>query len=368
MTTMHKNLIGQKGLTLIELLVAMAISLVVIIAAAYMYLASREAQRVIDRNSTTRETGAFVIQLLGREIMNAGFYPATAAPIPADPTQKDMYDTYPPFAADPRVITDWANPATNWPPVAFQSGIYGCSGGKFAVVDSTCPSAVATAADTIVVNYFTSDTKAMGVTTGRRMDCTGADVGNDPSNAERKKNTGGLPPASANTGVDDDIPPQLPLFVSNRFTLSDLKVSVENQDINTKSLACSGNGKSPHGVGDTTAYQPVMAGLEDLKFTYGVYDTADSMTPARFYTATEVNALPTLNLNGLALSSWQRVTAVRVCVLTRTVGGNTRIADKTGAKRTYLACNGTATDQPAGDTILRFVETFGLRNALKQYY
>ena len=77
----------QRGLTLIELLVAMAISLVIVVAAAYVFLASREAQRAIDRNSGSRETGAFVIQTIGRELMNAGFYPATMVPVPGDATQ-----------------------------------------------------------------------------------------------------------------------------------------------------------------------------------------------------------------------------------------------------------------------------------------
>lgn len=363
----------QRGLTIIELLVAMAISLVIVIAAAYMYLASRESQRAIDRNSSSRETSAYVMQMIGREIMNAGFYPAIALPVAPDATQQGMYDTYPPLPADPRAITDWQNPLTGWPPTAFQTGIYGCDGGKFDVQTSTCPAVTATSADTIVINYFTSDTKAMGAYTGRRMDCTGADVapsgsGGDPSNDERKKNSGGAPPATPHTTGVDNLPPQLPVFVSNRFTLSAVKMSVDQQDVNTQSLVCSGNGKSPHGTADSTAYQPIISGLEDLQFSYGVYSTDSTLMPSRYYTATEVNALPNVVVNGLSLGAWQRVTAVRVCVLSRTTGGNTRISDKTGSPRTYLDCSDTEKNQPAGDTITRTVEVFGMRNSLKQYY
>ena len=165
----------QKGLTLIEMMVAMAISLVIVIAAAYVYLGSRESQRAIDRNSNSQETGAFVLQMIGREVMNAGFYPANVAPIPVDPTQQGMYDTYPPLPATTRVLTDWQDPDNNWPPVAFRSAIYGCAGGKFDVATSTCPVADPAKPDTLVINAFTSDTAAMG-STGRRLDCTGADV------------------------------------------------------------------------------------------------------------------------------------------------------------------------------------------------
>lgn len=372
MITMAHPSKRQVGLTLIELMVAMAISLIIVVAAAYVYLASRESQRAIDRTSGSLETGAFVMQMLGREIMNAGFYPATVAPFPADPTQTGMYDTYAPLESSPRKITDWGNSTVGWPPVAFTSAIYGCDGGKFSVASSTCPSPDSAAADTLVINYFTSD--ALGNGAGRRTDCTGADVApatgtsGDPSNNERKKNTGGSPPATPNTGTNPALPPQLPVFVSNRFTLNATKVSTNQVDINTKSLACSGNGRSPHGTADSAAYQPIIPGLEDLRFAYGVYSGEDSVTPARYYTATEVNALGTLTLNGLVLTPWQRVTAIRVCVLTRTLGGNTRLADKSGVKRTYNDCSGIEKDQPQGDTITRNVEVFGVRNGLKQYY
>ena len=146
----------QKGLTLIELMVAMAISLVIVIAAAYVYLGSRESQRAIDRSSNSQETGAFVLQMIGREVMNAGFYPAIVAPIPVDPTQQGMYDTYPPLPATPRVDTDWQDPDNNWPPVAFRSAIYGCAGGKFDVATSTCPAVDPAKPDTLVINAFTS--------------------------------------------------------------------------------------------------------------------------------------------------------------------------------------------------------------------
>ncbi|MCW5220231.1 prepilin-type N-terminal cleavage/methylation domain-containing protein [Verminephrobacter aporrectodeae subsp. tuberculatae] len=365
----------QQGLTIVELMVAMSISLVIVVAAAYVYLATRESQRAIDRTSSSRETGAFVMQMLGREIMNAGFYPAASVSIPPDPAQKGMYDTYPPLPSDPRVDTDWQNPAIGWPPAAFQSGIYGCDGGVFDVATSTCPATVNADADTLVINYFTSDTKNMGTSTGRRLDCTGSDVapetagGGDPHNDERKKNSNGTPPTPTPTQTDENIPPQLPVFVSNRFTLKATNIAVDQQEIKTKSLVCSGNGKSPHGKpADAETYQAIIEGLEDLQLTYGVYDSETTVTPSRFYTATEVSALGTLTLNGVAVPPWLRVTAVRVCLLTRTLGGSTRIADKAGALRKYRDCSDTAKDQPSGDTITRHIEVFGLRNSMKQYY
>ncbi|MCW5231029.1 PilW family protein [Verminephrobacter eiseniae] len=387
---MTKLIRAQQGLSIIELLVAMTVSMVVVIAAAYTYLSVRESQRAIDRTSSSRETGAFVMQMLGREIMMAGFYPATAA-TPMDLTageisQKGMYDTYPPLPSDPSVPPAFS--ANDWPkgPAAFQSGIFGCDGGEFNVATSTCPTADANAADTVVINYFTSDSRLMGGDASRRLDCTGRDVaspeddpefpdGGDSRNAIRKKNAdaaGNLRRSGSGIALPVKTnkagPPQLPVFVSNRFTLKTTRVAFDQfqKDIMTKSLVCSGNGSAPPGsppgdVGRET-YSPIVAGLEDLQFAYGIHDG----TGMKFFTATEIGSD--------APQRWQNVIAVRVCLLTRTLGGNTRLpgaagtASAAGAASTYRDCHNGKRIQPAGDTITRYVEEFGLRNNMKQHY
>lgn len=354
---MNRKTSSQSGLTLVELLVAMAISLLIVLAAAYLYLSSSDAQRVQDRTTASNETGAFAMQMLGRAIMNAGFYPANVAPIPADITQTGMYDTYPPIPSNPRVATDWANPAANWPPTAFQTGVFGCDGGRFNTNSSTCDPTATGAPDTLVINYFTSDPVAYG-SVGQRMDCTGADVGNDPSNAIRKNNASGV--------ATPDTPPQLPLFVSNRYTLNNVNLLVNQSQVSTRSLACSGNGSNPPGT--NASYQPLLAGIEDLQFTYGIFSDPASLSPDRFYTATEINSLPIATVNSQNLTGWQRVVSIRVCILTRTLSGNVRIADKAGSERTYQDCNDQTTTQPSGVIFSRLVEVFGVRNNLRQSY
>lgn len=344
----------QQGLTLIELLVAMAITLFIVAAAAYAYLATNEAQRAIDRASESNETGAFALQLLGREIMNAGFYPASSPPAAPNEEQQLMYDTYPPLPANPPLKTDWTAPST-----VYLTGLFGCEGARFNSQTATCPAADGTAADSLVINYFTSD--ATGNAIGRRADCTGSDPSNDPSNKDRKLNAG-TPPATE----IKNLPPGLPLFVSNRFGLNDTTMEVDKNYITTKSLACNGNGQSWHGV--IGNYQPIVAGVEDLQFSYGVYSDAATLTPSQFYTAAEVNGLGSLAVDGLTIPPWQRVTAVRVCVLTRTLGSNNRINDKAGEERTYVDCKDQTQKQPAGVIFKRQVQVFGVRNGLKYAY
>lgn len=364
---------GQAGLTMVELLVALAISLVLVLATTYVYLATRQSDRALERSSDAQETGVYVLQLLGREIANAGFYPASRPPMVVHVSQTGMIDTYPPLQADPRMATDWMNTAAGWPPTAFMTGIFGCDSALFDTASSTCGTVTAGTGDTIVINSFTSDSMANVV--GSRFDCTGANVagtgtslGDDVSNGVRKLNTGGNPPLTPHTGLNENLPPQLPLFVSNRYTMRPVKIALDQSDISSFSLSCSGNGRSPHGKTDTAAYQTIVSGLSDLRFAYGVYMNDQSLAPARFYTATEVGALAPIVVNGQSLNGWQRVTAVRVCVLTQTLGGGTRLADKAGAARTYLDCSDTPKNQPTGSTITRYTQVFGLRNALKQTF
>ncbi|QIL72038.1 prepilin-type N-terminal cleavage/methylation domain-containing protein [Diaphorobacter sp. HDW4B] len=353
----------QRGFSLVELMIAMAISLVIIAGAAYVYLASREGQRSLDRTSGSREAGVFVLQTIGRDLMNAGFYPATILPFEKnDPyysaTQFGMFNGYYPYESSPRAPTDWEDSSTNWPPTAFKSGIFGCDSGPFDTSSSTCTSASGSA-DTLVINYFTNDTIDAP---GTRRDCSGANVDADPSNAERKKNA----------TDDPKLPPRQPLFVSNRYTLISTKMFVDTSDITTKSLACSGNGSNWHSK--AAEYQPMVAGVEDMQFTYGIYTSYDpkstnnTLAPAKFLTATQMASEAPLNVSGIALTAWQRVTAVRVCILTRTLGSNTRVSDMAGTKSTYVDCAGTTTKQPTGYAIARYEQIFGVRNALRLSY
>ena len=346
----------QRGLSLIELLVAMALTLVLVSGAIFIYLGTRENQKAQERITESAETGALALGMLGRELANAGYYPSTMPPTSKTNT-KQVLNAYPP--------NNWVflpTAPTTPTPVAFLSGVFGCDSAKFNPTISSCDSAVTDAADSIVINYFTSD--AMGSSVGQRRDCTGGDVGKDPVNAVRKLN------AITNT-ENIDLPPQQPLFVSNRYALNTTdsaanKVEVDKQTVNVKSLACNGNGKTSQDI----IFQPLLAGLEDLQFTYGVYSTATSLAPDRFYTATEVSTLTNLTVDGIVKKPWDRVTAVRVCLISKTIGGNSKIEDKAGALRTYTDCNEATQTKEATDKNIykRFVQTFGLRNQLTQAY
>ncbi|SDO33923.1 type IV pilus assembly protein PilW [Rhodoferax sp. OV413] len=360
----NKLFVHQRGVTLIELMVTIAITLFLVAAAAYVYLGTRETQRAIDRNGSNAETGTFVLQLIGRDIMKAGYYPANISRVTTDegfpklagfPPTKDINNN--------ALATDWTPPT---PQSVYLSGLFGCDGAQYdPTATPPCGTPSANEPDSLVVNYFTNDN--MGVNVGDRFDCSGADVANSASNGNRL-NT--VQPLQA---------PLQPLFVSNRYAISAAKkTQIDQQEITTRSFACVGNGSGDNAGSTGIPYQPILAGIEDMQITYGVFAATanqDRRTPDKYYTATEVSNLATVSVEFGALGvtplpPWSRVVSVRVCVMTKSVGAAPKIADKAGVERKYLDCKGVEQTQAASDSSLRkrFVQEFAVRNRLNQTY
>ena len=304
------------GFTLVELMISMTISLILVLAATAMYLSTRESQRSVDQASSAHEAGGYTLRTIGRELMNASFYPAVRN---ASASQVNVLSGY-------TNITGKA---------AYDFGVFGCDGASFDPTAGTCGTAVAGAPDALVLGYFTND--AFGTSVGQRADCTGNDVASAAINAARVGTAGA------------GLPPLLPLFVANHYTLADTTMTVDGRSVSTKSLVCNGNGSG------STDYQPMLSGIDDLQLTYAVY-ADDSRAPRRFYTATEVNALANVTIDGATVRPWQRVIAVRVCVIARTFETNASIS-----AGKYEDCSGA---QQTGDGSLRktYVQVFGIRN------
>ena len=320
------NTTRQSGFSLIELLIALAINLVIVIAASYLYLGTSESKRVLSQQQQLSENGQYALDLIGKNITNSGFYPAAREIVASLPK------TY-------------AGDAISQSVTAFNSGIFGCSGQRFDPATNACVAhaSAAVTADTVVVNYFTND--AMGNDTGQRVDCNRADVDGASENVGR---------TDAATAASLGQVPLRPLFVSNRYTLLTTPYNIEGQAITTQSLACNGNASA--------AYQPAIVGIESLQFLYGVYSD-DTLQPQRFYVASAVAALGGTVDTSLPQAPWARVTAVEVCLVARGLQAS-KLTTSAGAVTPYVNCAGTSVT-PA-DRFVRKVyrKTFALRNNL----
>lgn len=325
---MRRTLSRNRGVTLVELMISVVIGLILAAAASYLFVSTTRSSKTLDARAQQQETGAVVMEFIGRDLKQAGFYPA----VYASDTSTAFYGTY-------SNIVDVSKPA-------YDQGVYGCSQGVFnpSTGVNTCPSPATGEPDSLVINYFTSDNFGSdGV--GTRRDCLRQSVETVTYNATRS--TGG----TYTTTVAS------PILVSNVYSLGAATTStVDNQPVTTRSFRCAGNG-------NLNSHQPLFSGVEQLQFRYGVNDGSTVEAPARFYTATEVNALPNVAINGETLTPWKRVQAVQVCVLVKTVDASARqIADQ----GSYLDCNGNTVSYTAGDRSLyqRLVRVFGVRNNL----
>jgi type IV pilus assembly protein PilW len=353
-----------RGMTLVELLVALLINTAVISAAAFLYLTTTRANTQTDEQGRQRETGILILDMIGRDLNNAGFYPFTYNPF-ASQTLTSATNVV--TALERMTSGDFPNPAEGDATLAanasLASPVFGCSGARFMVsaTDRTCPASVAGAPDSLVVNYYSADGFLGGSsdwsTAGpQARDCLGqrVAVGTESgatSTTREPLNNNRRPPSDATA------PPTAPYFVQNSYALTNTQtVTLNGVSYQTRSFACAGNG-------NLASYQPLFDGVHDLRITYALMAAPPAVPPGggTVPAPSRVVATPFQTAAAVtAAAAWGRVAAVRVCVITRTPLNRPR----TTAASQYTDCDGTAVNVPATDTSLyaTFERTFHLRN------
>ena len=316
----------QTGVGLVELMVGLVIGIVLSMAAAALYLGTRDMSRGSQAITDVNETGKIALEMIGREIQKAGFYPAQ-------------------FGMTWTTNNDAAGSFYNGKDatkVAFNSGLFGCDGANYDHTTETCGTTTAGKPDSIIVNYFASPEFGADSLLGNTNDCNRNPVANDADNSSRSSSG-------------------LPLFVSNRFGIVAETTSYKDSDGNTvsaSSLGCHGNGK------EAATAQPALQGVDDLVIRYGLYNddgVGMGQSPTRFMTASEVSA--EVDVGGR--TPWQRVTAVSVCVLVRSLA-NGRQEDNADSVRTYTDCRGETIELPSGNRYVYkiYQRVFAVRNNL----
>ncbi|MDB5966559.1 MAG: hypothetical protein JWQ72_3059 [Polaromonas sp.] len=322
-----KTRYGQRGFSLIELLVALSINLVIVVAAAYLYLGTADTKRAVEQQQTLNENGQYAMDLIGRDIVNAGFYPS--------------------YIGTGIVRKTYAEDTISKSQPAYKSGVFGCKAQSFNAATKVCAnhSNALVTADTIVVNYYTMD--ALGDDVGQRLDCTRSNVSGAPENVART--------TPLTTGTMGGLP-LLPLLVSNRYTLMTTTFNIENQAIQTQSLVCGGN--------QGTTYQPAVPGIEGLQIRYGV-TTKPTLEPDSYYGADQMAGLGSVSIDGVSKDAWARVVSVEVCLVARALQAS-KTTTAAGTVTPYVNCAGTSVTPT--DRYLRRVyrKIFAMRNNLTQ--
>ena len=308
----------QRGFSLVELLVALAISMVLVTGAAYVYLNTSQTQRALLEKAFATETAHYALDVLGRDLENAGFYPSIRVAGSA--------------AVATVSVATYTNPAAPLTiPAAYNAAVFGCNAQLYdpAASPAACAAHTGTVdADTLVLNSYSND--SYGLDIGNRADCLRQDSANDPINASRVNTTNvALTPAS-------------PLFVSNRYTLSPTTMTIEGKTISTFSLACNGNGEATA----SSAYYPMVAGIDQLRFYYLV--RASDTAASKFQRA-----------DAVAAADWPNVVSVRVCLMARSLQ-----AAKLEGTTSYSLndCDGVSNSYTDGVERRIFTQVFALKN------
>ena len=327
----HKRAVSSpeksNGFTLVEFMVSIALSMVIVIGASYVYLSTRETQRTLQEKAYAFESARFALDAIGRDIENAGFYPEI----------RSQTGTAMPNSV---LVEDYANPVNVSPPIAYGTPVFGCQATRYLPLAATqacgAHSSNTVDADGLVVNYYTND--ALGLDIGNRADCLHQDSANDPNNVTRR-HVNHLTTAAANRAF---LLPIRPLFVSNLYSLQSVAMNIEGQTINTFSLGCNGNGKFPLDI----TYQPIVSGIDQLRF----YFLVSSSGTSQFKRA-----------NDVATADWPNVAAVRVCLLSRSLQP-ARLQGSTSYSITD--CDGTSTAFTDGIARRVFSQVFTLKNKM----
>lgn len=316
----------QTGLTLIELMIAMVINLFIIGAAALLYLNSTRVSTQVEQQTRQQETAELILDVIGRDLINAGFWPATFI----SSTHEQQSGTF---------SAGYVSPITASFVASVASPVFGCDGGSFDQSDGarSCSGGPA-GPDVLIVNYYNGDTLAAPA---GPVDClrqtlatTGGGTAADPVNVGRRPGTAGNPPIQ-------------PYFVQNVYSLgANQSVTIAGVTSQSRSFRCSGNG-------NMNTPQPLFTGLVDFQVWFGIYDGTtetpiNGRMPSRYLTATQMAAEPT------AETPWLKVAAVRVCIVSKTNESNTR----DGPIIAYRDCAGnnvTPTDRARYSSVSRTI-------------
>ncbi len=333
---------AQQGLSLVELMVALAIGLVVVGAVLVSYLGSSKNSQQSTSLAQMTEDATVALNLLRTQIAMAGYSRPVGVSNGTDATGKaiNVMD---------RAYRGFANDSNDF--------IVGCDGalGGFAdnrakdldISELACQTGKpAGAPDVIAVAYEADESNTMNMTgTTTPTDCLGQEL--------MMRNEAGI---QGNTYV-----------ASNRFFIATSGTTGESE------LYCQGNGGSagpPSGT-DTIASstpQPLVENIVDLQITYGIADT-QTVGPTthilkearRYLDASAIRAMGT----GPTPSSdlWNRVVSVRLCVEVKSAKPAAP-GETAEAKGGYVNCQGNAVPFPDNHLHRSFWTTVVLHNRL----
>ncbi len=319
----------QRGISLVEIMVALVIGLVVVGAVLVSYVGSGQSTRLQSAFAEMNDNAQVALTLLSRDLLNATYNSVGSVNTAANTR---------PFA--PRQAFASATPllacANGFNNAAAAAGAETCAGGT-----GNASIQIAYEADT--TNTLTTDATGSAYSA---VTCVLPQSGVPAANVAPTDCAGnGLYPVNPAAGAGN----ACVFHAYNRYFI--------NQVAGKSNLSCVA---SPFN-GGARASQPLVENIETMQFTFGVADTlpwaATASAPSqavRYLSIADVAGSPPVTP-----SLWANVVSVRVCVL---VSSSEAVFDSTS--NSYLDCNST-TQQSADRRARRtYTTTVSLRNRM----
>lgn len=298
MTTKHKNIRRNAGFSLIEMMIAVTVGLMIIGSLMAVIVSSGSTTRTNDRGSELQSNGRYALDMIKRDVQNAGYYGLTGFAIDqtAVPMPNDCYAGF----------------ATN-----IRQRIWGSNDGVNSFAGACIPAAQYAGSDILVVRYASTNSAPSidGVATANYS------------------TPGGLYLRSTYGSSKQFNVPNYPNFLG-ATPQEDHRVEVHIYYINVDSVAGSGDGiPSLHRLvlaeNGTMVDELVVSGVQNLQVQYGVttqgtnpvtiYSDAQNVNPAIAVAADSVTSPYDVDSQGIMVSinNWSRVNAIRLWLLVR---------------------------------------------------
>lgn len=307
-----------RGLTLVELLVALALSLLVVAAAVAMFIATRQTYGTVDAAAQLRENGRFASDIISRVAVQAGYTDLIAGALSnAQAAQMLGEDPEPDVIGFNNAVPDTTDPITE---TQHNSRPASCG----SISDSSCMNG----SDVLVLRYHGSSDSVTGDPDNSMINCAGyGEIGVIKSTDDRA----------------------VSIF------------SVRRAPDGEPTLYCSYRSWKTS-EWDT---QPLISGVESLQLLFGI-DASDptkrDTVPDRYVRADELS----VGTPAAIRENWRRVRAIRVGMVLRGAQGTS--GEPVTAKTTFSPLGkdmyADATKDPGvaltpgPDTRLRQVVTF----------
>lgn len=337
----------QTGMSLIELMIAMAVGLVLLAALTSLYVATSKARTEFNKTSEQIENGRFALQSITRDVEMSGFYGRAATLGAPNYAVPDVCATTPSsmgFSASPLTV-----PLPVYGP-ALAPTVLSC-------LTATLPNQ-ATGAEVLTVSYVAGDAIAPASASSANYYLQRSGCQTDAAQLIYNKSAGAFTlhnkspdgVAACNTSANAEVRQ----YVERSYYVATCDVCTGASADTTPTL------KVAEFVGGVIKVSSLVSGIQDVHYSYGI-DTDNNGSPDCYVDNPFLDNSATCTGTNSAwwtastTTNWSNVTAVRINLLSRNLDLSAGWNDTRSYDLGRTAAGVSVPDGPYNDQIKRHV-------------